>query len=426
MLSPDAWEDMRVALSESLASLLLIQSDVIHVQRVITFWIEAQAEMLHRLRLDRADIEKHLADGRSCEKLKAIRLDLSDRHAGGRSVAVLTFDSGFNLVYKPRETDIEQWYFQTLARLNHLGAPLPFAIFKILSRPMYGWMQFVSHQPCKSEKELSRYYRNAGALLCVLHVLAAADCHFQNLVACLEYPVLIDAETLFQPILADCESTSIMRTGMVPQWRFGPQGEAYDVSALGCVAPRSTHLLVPTWNGDEIGFKTGVLMPHENVPFLQLGPFTPQAYVDEIICGFTEIYRFLADHRGDLMTEIHKAQRLTIRYVFRETVEYYEAMSERVCSKATHEMMLRTLSGTHAVFDPLQQDEVRALEQLDIPRFTLIPNSRDLGRVRGCFGHSGLTVSVNILNRLCEEDLDRQLAFLRLAWGLVRVSDALP
>lgn len=425
VLSPEAREDTRIALSEFLVRLLLWQPDSGYVQQVIKFWVNAQAEMLHRLQLDRIEIEKHLSQGHSCEKLKAVALDLSDRHSQGRSVAVLTFDSGLKVVYKPRETSIEKWYFQTLACLNQIGAPLPFATLKVLSRPTYGWVQFIPHRRCRSKEEITWYYRNAGALLCVLYVLGATDCHFQNFVACFEYPVMVDAEMLFQPGLSDSELNSVVRTGMVPQWIFGPQGQAYDVSALGCVVPRSTHLLVPKWDGTEVGFEFGVLVPCENVPFSLTDPFTPQSYVDEMVRGFSDTYRFLAYRRQHLIRQIHKAQGLRIRYLIRGTVEYYEAISEMLHSKSGGGIKLKPLPQSHAVFDPLQQDEVQALERLDIPRFTLPANSRNLSGVQSCFTASGFEVAANLIKRLCEQDLERQAKFLRLAWGLSRVSELL-
>lgn len=425
VITPDAQESMRIALSEFLVRLLLLQPDPGYMQQILSLCVNANSEMLHRLELDRTEIESYFFEGHSCKELSAIALDLSDRHSAGRSVAILTFHSGLKVVYKPRETAIEEWYFQTLARFNQISAPLSFATLKVLSRPAYGWVQFIPHERCRCEVELRRYYQNAGALLCVLHVLAATDCHFQNLIASREHPVLVDAETLFQPEVADSESNSVLRTGMVPQWRFGPQGQAYDVSALGCVTPRSTHFLAPKWHGTEIGFEVGVLVPRENVPFPVAGPFTPQSYVDEMVHGFAETYRFLAHHRQDLIAEISKAQCLRIRYLFRETVEYHEAIGERLRSK-TGALALKALPQSRAVFYALRQDELQALEQLDIPRFTLPADSRHLCRVASCFRESGFAVALRLIKRLSEHDLEQQVSFLRLAWGMSRLASALP
>src|SRR3712207_8377597 len=44
--------------------------------------------------------------------------------------------------------------------------------------------------------EALRYYERAGMLLCLFYVLEGTDCHYENIIASGEYPVLIDTETL--------------------------------------------------------------------------------------------------------------------------------------------------------------------------------------------------------------------------------------
>lgn len=425
VLSQNAQEALPFALSGFLARLLLLQPAPGYTQKVTRFWVNAQREMLCRLKLDRAKIEQRFADGHSCGQLTEVTLDLSDRHNQGRSVAALTFESGLKLVYKPRDIGIEDWYFQTLAYLDQIGAPLPFLTPKVLRRPGYGWVQFISHRRCRSKEEVSRYYRNAGAMVCVLYIIGAADCHFQNLVACGEYPVLVDAETLFQPELSDSEPTSVTRTGMVPQWRFGPQGEAYDISALGCVATRSTHFWIPNWSATGLRFELGVLSPHQNVPFPLTESFTPQSYVEEMVSGLSKTYCFLADHRRQLAAQIQSAKYLPVRYIFRETLEYYEAINDGLRSGASRRITLGALPRFRAVFDPFRHDEVHALEQLDIPRFTLPASSCDLGGVERCFRESGFALVTNRMEGLCEQDLERQVDALRLAWSLARLFTSL-
>lgn len=262
-------------------------------------------------------------------------------------------------------------------------------------------------------------------MVCVLYIIGAADCHFQNLVACGEYPVLVDAETLFQPELSDSEPTSVTRTGMVPQWRFGPQGEAYDISALGCVATRSTHFWIPNWSATGLRFELGVLSPHQNVPFPLTESFTPQSYVEEMVSGLSKTYCFLADHRRQLAAQIQSAKYLPVRYIFRETLEYYEAINDGLRSGASRRITLGALPRFRAVFDPFRHDEVHALEQLDIPRFTLPASSCDLGGVERCFRESGFALVTNRMEGLCEQDLERQVDALRLAWSLARLFTSL-
>jgi lantibiotic modifying enzyme len=56
-------------------------------------------------------------------------------------------------------------------------------------------VEVVEYLPCQNQEEIKRYYQRAGQLLCLLYVLGANDCHNENLIACGEYPVLVDLET---------------------------------------------------------------------------------------------------------------------------------------------------------------------------------------------------------------------------------------
>jgi type 2 lantibiotic biosynthesis protein LanM len=425
LLTQQARKNLPVKFSRFLARLFLLDPDPIYLQKAARFWVDAQQEMLFRLQADRTEIETCFCNNGSCGRLMEVGLDLSDRHDQGRSVAVLTFDSGLKLVYKPRDIGIEDWYFRTLTWLNDIGTPLPFQSLRVLRQPAYGWMQFISHQRCRSKRELCQYYRNAGALLCLLDVLRAEDCHFQNLIASVEYPVLVDAETLFQPRLSDSEVASIARTGMIPHWKFGPRGQAYDVSALGFVASRSTHFRIPIWDATGIRYDFGELMPEDNVPFPPQDSATPESHVEEMASGFGETYRFLANHRRQLMAQIHNAACLQVRYILRETVEYYDSLNDGLRSTDMIGIRLGPLPPSRVVFDPLRQHEVNALEELDIPRFTFAANSTDLCEVEHCFPLCGLELVADRIERLSEHDLEEQLTHLHLSWSLLRVSRSL-
>lgn len=128
-----------------------------------------------------------------------MKTDLSDRHNGGRAVLALQFSSGLRLVYKPKDLGTDEAFFSILTWLNCNGAPLQFRTLRVLRKPGYGWQEFVEQRPCENDQDVRHYYLRAGQLLCVIYVLSGTDCHFDNLVACAEHPVLIDTETLFQP-----------------------------------------------------------------------------------------------------------------------------------------------------------------------------------------------------------------------------------
>jgi len=425
LLSPEAWKALRDGLSEFLQHLLLIDPTRARRQELVRTWVGAQHEMLSRLASDREAIGAWLCS--ACVRVVGIEAGLSDRHNGGRTVAIFTFESGLRVVYKPREMGIEDWYCRFAAWLNEAGAPFAIRAARVLTRPGYGWMEFVPHRRCASEPELRRYYRNAGGLLCVLHLLRARDCHFQNLIARGEYPVLVDAEMLFQAQLSERETASVTQTGLIPSFRFGPEGQHYDVSALGFVERKATHFRVPEWSASGVRFAIGVLEPRENIPWMHGDAAPPRNYVTEMIDGFTQTYRFFADsmdHR-EVLAWMRAAAALPVRCLVRETMEYYHALSSGMGSKTQVAIALPELASARAIFSGLRQQELAALERLDIPRFLLAAGERSLCGLEDCFYRSGLEAALAGIEELSEQNLAKQIQQIRLSWSLARVSASL-
>ena len=108
--------------------------------------------------------------------------------------------------------------------------------------------------------ERGRFYERAGALLCVLHALRGTDCHRDNLVACGEFPVLVDAETVMQPEAAVGDGSavpredadfvdSVVRTGLLPRWYVNPDKRlVLDISALGGTAHDQAPVPTRQWH----------------------------------------------------------------------------------------------------------------------------------------------------------------------------------
>ena len=94
-------------------------------------------------------------------------------------------------------------YQQALEHLNRNTALTPLRSLSIHCGDDYGYMEFVEHRLCRGEDELKIFYRNAGRLTAVLHLLGCTDCHHENLIACGDQLLLIDTETLLEAELTD-------------------------------------------------------------------------------------------------------------------------------------------------------------------------------------------------------------------------------
>lgn len=377
------------------------------IATTVDFWVEATAEFLQRLQADRGKIERILDFTEvTLGKVTAIAGSLSDVHNRGRSVLILTFASGKKLVYKPKNLGLEVIYNQLLNWCNQHHAPLIFKVIKVLDRHSYGWvLDYIEQLPCNDEAAAQRFYQRAGMLLCVLYVLGGNDCHYENLIACGEHPVLIDAETLLHPQTNPIEGSvqaieemseieqhfqdSVLRTGLLPRWDFSPDKRvAYDVSAIGSVNSQQAPWRMPRWkavNTDEMHlvYEEVKLPVQANVPMLYGVALSPNDYLEEIVVGFRQMYHFLSDRRSALLANddfVTALQAQQVRFIFRPTNFYHILLEKTLTPEFLRYGIARSIeldilcqtcltSGQKPQAWAILRSELQSLEQLDIPYF---------------------------------------------------------
>lgn len=131
--------------------------------RIIEQWLNASVELLERVCADWPEITAYLLPDDSESLLKAVRTDRGDRHRDGRSVAVLTFSSQSQLVYKPRSFSLDLHFQQLLQRFNAYGAQPPLKSMRVIDKGAYGWAEFIVSRDCSSAEEVGRFYESAKA-----------------------------------------------------------------------------------------------------------------------------------------------------------------------------------------------------------------------------------------------------------------------
>ncbi|MGV9290934.1 type 2 lanthipeptide synthetase LanM family protein [Streptomyces sp. NPDC003719] len=277
---------------------------------------DAAVELVTRFQADRADLVTGLLDGRASGALAGVDLGLGDAHQGNRAVAVLRFAGGDRLVYKPRPLE-QHGLLDDLAAW--LGAKVPGLALRTprsVRRPGYGWLEFVEHRWCRSGAETDAFYRHQGVLLALLYAVDGADVHYENVIACGDQPVLVDAETLLHTGLpqamtagadpaADALQASVHRTCLLPHLLIGEDG-ALDISALG----RSTEGAFPgeglRWvdsGEDTMRAVRGAVLS----PAAQNQPLPSGAHLDgadhraALLEGFRTGYAALAAHGRELV-----------------------------------------------------------------------------------------------------------------------------
>lgn len=357
----------------------------------IDFWVEEIADFLQRLQVDIPEIQQIFSPSQpDLGKVIEIKPSLSDPHHQGRTVIALIFESGLKLVYKPKGLEAEVAFTQFLAWCNQQNICLPFKVLKIFDRSNYGWVEYVEHLPCADQAAAQRFYQRSGMLLCLLHILRGTDCHHQNLIANGEHFVLVDMETLMQPeakLMADFPQEtevekivgkqfwdSVIRTGLLPRWNFLENGcIAYQNNALSRCQNHPSPALT-------------------NVPILNGIPLEGGDYLDEIVWGFEQMYRFFMSHQQVLLAEdspLVAFKSVQVRFMFRISQVY-----GKILEHIQHPKWLRNGIDKSIELDHMSRafltvnekphnwrilsKELQAMEQLDIPYFSAYPGSDEL------------------------------------------------
>jgi type 2 lantibiotic biosynthesis protein LanM len=410
-------------------------------------WLRFGLQFLRQLARDWTDLREHFCAGEDPGSLVSLDDSKGDRHQHGRSVLILSFSSGFQLVYKPRPLTVAAHFQELLTWLNERGAQPPLRTIKILDRGSYGWVEFVSAQQCVSTDEVHRFYERQGEYLALLYALEGTDFHYENLIAAGEHPVLVDLETLFQPHpgLKDIRHRderigavyreSVLRIGLLPQRLFASaQNEGIDLSGLGAASGQPLPYPVIQFEApctDEMRLieQSGEITGGGNRPTLKGVEIDILNYVDAISRGFARMYQLLLQNRDELLAADGQLAQFvgdTVRVVLRPTLAYGLLLRSSV-----HPDALRDALDRDVMFDSLLVDtqdyphlakvfpsELEDLHNRDIPFFTTVPGSHDVltssGQViANVFNETGMSLVNQRLASLCEDDQHRQLWFIR-------------
>jgi len=426
-----------------------------HLVTLAESWVETTAELHSRLEANRAAITERFAGGRDPGAWTEVETGLSDRHDGGRRVAVLSFESGLKLVYKPRDMGLEAAFNDFLAWAAAEGLEPRQRALHALEGDGYGWVEYVAQGAFDSPDAVRDYYRKAGGLICIAWLLRGQDLHMENLVATTEGPVLIDTEMLLQPevdredsagppgvIVSTSERVdeSCIGTGLLTLLRPGFDGSLRDIGGLRGTGGRRSELTRRRWHDvgtDSVHHVTeNIFVPaFSNEVRLDGTLQAPEQYADEVRDGFARTYSFALQHRSALLDADGPLSRFAaqrVRVLFRNSAHYGELLHMLAAPRYQRSGTTRSLAidALNRVFSfeidrpllwALVADERKSLDQLDIPVFSVTASSDTLvteeGRqVSGYLRRSGLAGVEDRLRSLSPEDLATQIELLD--WSL--------
>ncbi|MFG2297616.1 type 2 lanthipeptide synthetase LanM family protein [Streptomyces sp. NPDC048603] len=380
---------------------------------------EATAELVDRYTADRPEIVKELLRGTDPGPLVRVDLGRGDAHQGNRSVAVLHFADGAAVVYKPRPLAQHALLDGAVGWLNAKVPGLGLRTPRSVHGSGYGWLEFIEHHGCATVTELDRFYRRQGALLALLYAVDGVDMHYENVIACRDQPVLVDAETLLHSGLppamtagpdpaAEALAASVHRTCLLPSLLIGENG-ALDISSLGGGDGGAYPSDEVCWEGagtDEMRVRRAPVTckAGRNRPE---GPGRADGHTDHraaLLEGFRAGYEAIAVHRDELLGTPrpertagdgglldHWAEAGAGRLIARSTRLYATLLDESAHPDVLGDALAResvfALLWSESAHDPARQrlieDEIADLWCGDVPLFFHLPAGTAVLTARG-------------------------------------------
>ncbi|WP_427181121.1 type 2 lanthipeptide synthetase LanM family protein [Paenibacillus sp. TC-CSREp1] len=401
-------------------------------------------EIIAHLEQDRSELQQQF--GLRETEITRFMLGSGDAHKQGKTVVILEFGCGTKLVYKPRPMGIDETFQRFLHWMNeqvHDGKPL--RTVGVLNKRQYGWMEFIPYQACISNEERKRFYYRLGKLLSVLHTMNATDFHYENIIANLDQPVLIDLESLFHHTMSkDHDYTksgainraltlirdSVLSTGVVPTNINREQ--TFDISGIGGIGEQQSPFQIQTVEGqntDEIRLvkQFGKLNSGNNTPLStndRNGEDEIMNYLDDLSDGFRSGYNVFLSQKEETARQLEAFKDCDIRKILKSTMIYGKLLHlsyhpDFLRNQLDREFLLNRIALSA---DHLDQQIIRAeiadLLEGDIPYFSATPcgtwirDSRSQ-MINGVFVEDGLTRSLQKLSQLSKSDLDQQIQIIK-------------
>ncbi|MEP6897166.1 MAG: type 2 lanthipeptide synthetase LanM family protein [Rhodanobacter sp.] len=366
-------------------------------------------------------------------RLQAFAMGQGDRHDHGGSVVKLRFDAG-RALYKPRSLAMDVAYARLVADLAEAGVEPVQKTTSSLVCGNHGYAGWIDYAPVADAAGVARYYERFGGVVAIAYLLNCSDLHLENLIACGEYPVLVDLETVFQPWISRYKraervgapyAPTVLVSGLLPGQLSNL--DAWDISALAWAEHRYSTRHAVGMGTDQLRLAPtdALTQPGTNLPHFADGRRIPSHdYANAIVSGFERSYRGLRRIKPRLRGEgglLAMFAPLETRTVLRSTQIYarlLDAMShpQYLRSDAEREAVVARLdlgSREWPALKKVQPAERVALLRGDVPKFSARVDGRDIrdgdGQVvRAMCEKSGWAEAQRRLRGLSLRDLRRQ------------------
>jgi len=357
--------------------------------------------------------------------IKDINLSLGDGH-GGESTASVTLSNDTKLIYKPRNIDTAKSYNVFIDWINQ-KLNINLKILRCLNYEHYGWLEFADHHCADSLTDLQEYYQKAGVLLAVTLLLGSKDCHYENVIASGKNPVIIDHETIIQPVLSQqsirtwdehhkIAPFSVLESMLIINKNTGVPTEYAGYGIKGNIEIMDLEKKVMHPNTIDSKRDTRFVfrkLVKENIPFYEDKHLFAGDYRTFFIEGFTKAYDLFVSSKDELMSSdspIQGFKKQKIRYVWRPTFVYFRILKYMRSSvfmksfEAYESKLYELMSKAYQKADCenykfILNHEMQQMLKGDIPFFNL--DSQD--------HHLGGNGSFKIFSHNCTENIEQRI-----------------
>lgn len=406
-------------------------------------------EIAERLILDKGKIEKEF--NFNFDKVISINITSGDTHNNGKKVSLIKTNNK-KIVYKPHSLSTDVLYNKIIKYINSINCNnKQLKYLRVIDKEKYGWQEFIDYKQCKSISEVESYFTKVGSLLAIFYSIGTTDIHFENIICSGEDPYIIDLETLIENrSLLNSPKTleekfsivfnsSVISTGILPM-KLKNSIFDFDISALCSEEEQKSKLwkvnILSNMNSDNIKFleQEGIVSSSSNNNKVLLNNKTICAldYQNFIAKGFSDTYKLILDNRDAIINLIEKyisLNKIEVRQVLRATSVYVKFLEASLHPKYLKDKKDRNRvlsiirskdkSQKHS-YQMQYEEEIKALENLDIPYFSCRLDSKDLlannkSNINCYYNKTLMEILKDNLNRLSDTDLKKQLYFIRLS-----------
>ncbi|MFK5985336.1 MAG: DUF4135 domain-containing protein [Pseudomonadota bacterium] len=399
------------------------------------YWIQSTFKMLKRLLTDYEQLNQKFFDEKDnvCHEdvIKSItefQLNLSDPHEHGQTVAIISFNHGNKVVYKPKNMYAEYAFSEFIDWFNEQVGSMELKLNSVcvINKHTYGWSRFIPHVSCETDKNVEEFYKKIGMFGAIFYILRGSDYHYDNLIAHANDPVFIDHEMLFYPLFIDRHNEefkdktifevqnnyyeSVVGTRLFPIIEERRSGKIGDISAVG------------HFNANNIN----MALPFKNREYQRVFK-----YKDMVVNGFEYAYKLMQKNKEYLQTErspLHRFKELDVRFNMRSTSTYLRIIYSTIVPAALRNGIVyidyihRLRDQFPSVFSnglprEIANQELMILSRLDAPRFTVNCTARGLNkldktRFEEIFELSGYELVLHRIKTLDDDALIEQKSYL--------------